>query len=824
MEYNSNNSINKNEELFWKVIKNKFLFALIFLHIETTEWNKYQDHRDFNIGLNRKKFKNIKSFEWMVSKKQFQLLKYKIKVGEQIDIDQNGIIELFKMNCNNNNNIIILKELLSIVIIKMENKEIMNFNLLELAIQSNNIEAIDILINQPFSISINKSILEFSILNSNPIIIKRLLNKNKEMIDQEFQNKLIPLIYNNNNLKTKQKEENIQFILNNFNISPFENNNDFNIEKTILSIKTTEKLFNLKFFKLNSIDIEQLENEFKIVGKLFPIEFKIKQLINNNNIKELYNLFSRVSTKFNQNYFSNNYLSDPILELKIILKYIFSTLNIDIFKLFLNSVIFKNENEIKEIKSISQSIKVKYMASNVQIPINQQLLLEFFNLYSSNESIIQNNEFDQTILKFIMSSKSKEQYEQSINSISTKCKRFSFKLPIHFNPYLSSISYYNPILINNFENDENLLKRIENCNIQYQLNALDFLKQSYETKEYIINYLFKTNQNNHLNENSFKLLIGIISEEDKNYFKDIKLNFNQFFNQSSVILLNSISVFSSKIIDLMFENNFNPIISNTNSFMEQFEVMFNQYYNKLNSINCKFTYKSNKIVYGLYSMIDENEVIKCIEIFIQQFNIHFNFPNTLSIIINSYFRILIKIKNVSFERVLNVYKLIKETIGNRFDDCSIYHSINYLRIKSPKLLKYILDKPFLTPLSMPIPNTMIYHFNIIQSKEIQNSLNPNQFTFDFIFNSNFDIILEKLMFNFTFNSILNQQIIQQKDFNLLNSELKYCLEIRRFDLFFNYLKLINWNNNNFKLSKSLLKISSKILNNNLYKHLINYEN
>ncbi|EGC29148.1 hypothetical protein DICPUDRAFT_43262, partial [Dictyostelium purpureum] len=76
-----------NESSFFKVFQNKFLLKKILEEIQNTEWYHYDDYRQYSI-FNRRKFKYIKSLEWMVTKKQFQLLKCKSINKEYITIEE----------------------------------------------------------------------------------------------------------------------------------------------------------------------------------------------------------------------------------------------------------------------------------------------------------------------------------------------------------------------------------------------------------------------------------------------------------------------------------------------------------------------------------------------------------------------------------------------------------------------------------------------------------------------------------------------------------------------------------------------------------------
>ncbi|EGC39360.1 hypothetical protein DICPUDRAFT_27133, partial [Dictyostelium purpureum] len=78
---NNSNNNNYNDELFFRVWRNQYLFRLIFHFIHTVEWVKPVNIKDNGFSF-RKKFKNITIIEDMINKNLFQLLKCKLEAKE----------------------------------------------------------------------------------------------------------------------------------------------------------------------------------------------------------------------------------------------------------------------------------------------------------------------------------------------------------------------------------------------------------------------------------------------------------------------------------------------------------------------------------------------------------------------------------------------------------------------------------------------------------------------------------------------------------------------------------------------------------------------
>ncbi|KAN0039181.1 hypothetical protein ACTA71_001375 [Dictyostelium dimigraforme] len=96
MEMEIDRKNNKNEELFWKVVRNKYLFNYIFLVLETMPI-EFDSVSKYYIG-NRIKFKNIKNLDWMIKHDQWELLRDKLQSNQYICITTE-MVSLFLSKC-----------------------------------------------------------------------------------------------------------------------------------------------------------------------------------------------------------------------------------------------------------------------------------------------------------------------------------------------------------------------------------------------------------------------------------------------------------------------------------------------------------------------------------------------------------------------------------------------------------------------------------------------------------------------------------------------------------------------------------------------------
>ncbi|KAK5578928.1 hypothetical protein RB653_008603 [Dictyostelium firmibasis] len=92
MEINVKND--KTEELFWKIVRNKYLFNFIFEVLGTMPI-EYDSVNSYYVG-NRLKFKDIKSLEWMVNKNQWEILRDKLQSNQYVYINLEMIFIFIK--------------------------------------------------------------------------------------------------------------------------------------------------------------------------------------------------------------------------------------------------------------------------------------------------------------------------------------------------------------------------------------------------------------------------------------------------------------------------------------------------------------------------------------------------------------------------------------------------------------------------------------------------------------------------------------------------------------------------------------------------------
>ncbi|KAN0033145.1 hypothetical protein ACTA71_011353 [Dictyostelium dimigraforme] len=178
---------NDNEKLFWKIIRNKYLFKYI-IDIITTTPIIYDDFKKIH-SFNRIKFKYIKSLKFMIEKNLYQLIKYKLENKEEIIVDISSIILLVRndMVVERNNQIETdeekqtKKEKETIFLLILENFILNNpqFDLLEMVIKHSNENILNILVNYNFNnnvLKIKDSHIKTAIQMSSIGILKILIN------------------------------------------------------------------------------------------------------------------------------------------------------------------------------------------------------------------------------------------------------------------------------------------------------------------------------------------------------------------------------------------------------------------------------------------------------------------------------------------------------------------------------------------------------------------------------------------------------------------------------------------------------------------------
>ncbi|EGC35582.1 hypothetical protein DICPUDRAFT_78740 [Dictyostelium purpureum] len=164
--------------------------------------------------------------------------------------------------------------------------------------------------------------------------------------------------------------------------------------------------------------------------------------------------------------------------------------------------------------------------------------------------------------------------------------------------------------------------------------------------------------------------------------------------------------------------------------------------------------------------------------------------------VNFLFKFLIQNKrDVPFEKIQYTYNMVNGSGVAEIQKSSLF-SFFYLWNRSKKFIKYIFDLPFLNHeipnISIPDnPEELYYGFNI------RNFLDPEFFTFEFIFKSPFDDINDALLMRFMFQFFQEINIDNFFDPNALrivnkltNRSFCYLMDISRVDLLLGYIELL----------------------------------
>ncbi|KAM9995923.1 hypothetical protein ACTFIY_002119 [Dictyostelium cf. discoideum] len=184
-----NNEYNKNNEiLFWKVFRNCYLNNQIFENLSSMNI-ECSDIKYLNLD-SRIKFKFIISLDWMVQKKLFELIRYKINKNEFIQITPKGVRELIKassftrititpegkkMEKKVDNEIAI--ELFKLLLEK-RSEYVLSTNPINNALLYKRYRIIEILVNEPYCASVDgDNFLQF-VRKSIPIPILMKLHEN----------------------------------------------------------------------------------------------------------------------------------------------------------------------------------------------------------------------------------------------------------------------------------------------------------------------------------------------------------------------------------------------------------------------------------------------------------------------------------------------------------------------------------------------------------------------------------------------------------------------------------------------------------------------
>ncbi|KAK5574960.1 hypothetical protein RB653_010215 [Dictyostelium firmibasis] len=196
------NNINDEEECFWKVFHNKFLFNRIIQHIgidnineNVNEQNGEELIEDNNHSNN---FKDISSLEIIIEKKQWNNLKDKIKNNQFIRMEKSSLNILYSV-CKDKD---IFRSLYNNSCLSMEIVDPIFYSA-----KNNNHISLQLFIEE-FNLPIYPSTLEFAILNSSLKTIQFLINSLiKRNIEIDYSFKKRALINSFKNYKSSIKSD-----------------------------------------------------------------------------------------------------------------------------------------------------------------------------------------------------------------------------------------------------------------------------------------------------------------------------------------------------------------------------------------------------------------------------------------------------------------------------------------------------------------------------------------------------------------------------------------------------------------------------------------
>ncbi|EAL62619.1 hypothetical protein DDB_G0289603 [Dictyostelium discoideum AX4] len=465
-----------NEPIFWKVIHNVYLLKLILERVEV-------------VGINRSsqiKFKHLTSMELMLKMKQYQLLICKLKANEYIDLSKSSFQKLFRLNNNNNEDEI--KEIFNLLYEKKK-LELLQFDLLSIALEIEdlnnkkrveNYDAVEILLNEPFSIKIFPSVLEWVILNCSYQMVDILVNSHNLIITEELKNRSISLAFTRNNNNDNHKELIIGLLLNKFynnnnnnNNNNNDNNNDFNNFQSIKKIPDINKFLFIK--------------DSKIINQLLNLNYfnnsnhdEIKEIIKNdkseNKIKEVFKILVKKDKNNYKNYLLKYFepIEDLDIEyLEIVIQFSFLNFEPKTFKWVISKTVTSDKDKkasfnFLTVKLIIESISLDNKKNNIKRELESTY--EFIEYYTKQSECLafRNIDVDQEIKQLLLSSKTSEEYERVYNSISPNSKINSIPISLYpkcWNQVLIDLSNwgfnYSKIYINNKEKFDWIL---ENCN------------------------------------------------------------------------------------------------------------------------------------------------------------------------------------------------------------------------------------------------------------------------------------------------------------------------------------------------------------------------
>ncbi|KAK5579335.1 hypothetical protein RB653_009017 [Dictyostelium firmibasis] len=651
------------DTLFQRVIQNKFLFNKIFGYIKNIEWEEYGDYFQIHID-SKKRFIDVYSLEWMIENKHFQLLKYKLKLNEYLEITKKSILLIFSIQDKD------LKKELIISLIEKKKLEIelTEIDFLFLAISKNqDVEIIKELIsnnvNSQFTIYSNT--FEWAIANSSTEIVKLLIDSsNLKKVPTHCRLNSIKLSFSNE----KYKEEMINLILNNpktyvTKLIGLSNRNSPQISKIeiteILSLKSSElaiKLLEINYYHTGQYkiilkkEIERiLENKnctsFSKLQNIY--KFYSKEIFNQHNITLVYKnyllKYGEIIDDFNKE-----------LNVKLVYQYSLSSFNTSTLQWLLSEVKkissnsdFSSWNKKKlDFPSLTINLKKIYKNQYDQLENNYK----FIELYTS-QSIFVNNDCDFIICELIRNSKSENEFNNLIKSISkSSLKRFVSSIPNGYNSILNEILNWDGIFEIIITNESTIDYIIENSNINgtYQ-GIINKIKQFKTRSIFYYETLELANYANLKFKSDSKLL--------KDCYFNFSLSENYSFDKSSIFVypfFKAIRTCDIKTLDYMLSSIMGFKIPNN----------FNDNYIKIEN--------SETITQDVMNLVDY--LTKNLNLFPPEF-----FNRLIKIIIE------INYQNFNLSKVIINFKKIEKVIN----PISLFnYSIKKL---SPIMLKYIIN-------------------------------------------------------------------------------------------------------------------------------------
>ncbi|KAM9974735.1 hypothetical protein ACTFIW_008199 [Dictyostelium discoideum] len=427
-----------NESIFWKVIHNVYLLKLILERVEVVG-------NDCINRFSQIKFKHLTSMESMLKKNQYQLLICKLKANEYIDLSKSSFQKLFRLNNNNDNNKDEIKEIFNLLYEKKK-LELLQFDLLSIALEIEdlnnkkrveNYDAVEILLNKPFSIKIFPSVLEWVILNCSYQMVDILINSPNLIITEELKNVSISLAFTRND-NDNHKELIIGLLLNKFynNNNDNDNDNDCNNFQSIIKIPDINKFLFIKDSKI----INQLLNLYYFKNSNHD---EIKEIIKNdkseNKIKEIFKILVK-KDKNNYKYYLLKYF-EPIEDLdieylEIVIQFSFLNFEPNTFKWVISKIETSDKDKKASFKfSIVKLIIPSISLDNKKKNIKRELesTYEFIEFYTKQSECLafRNTDVGEEIKQLLLSSKTSEEYERVYNSISPNSKINSIPISLY---------------------------------------------------------------------------------------------------------------------------------------------------------------------------------------------------------------------------------------------------------------------------------------------------------------------------------------------------------------------------------------------------------